>query len=81
MKNHEVLERCGRYALIERWQNNDVPYVVACGYCDKTGAWGAGHYYTDLQDATSDFNDRISDFCSSCENGDMENHPMWCVKQ
>ena len=76
---HKVLRRAGRYALIEQ-SSSDSPYVVCCGYCDKTGEWGAGFYYSTLQRALDDYNERVSWLCIDCENRNTKEHPTWCMK-
>lgn len=76
---HKLLARAGRYAVIRR-QNDITPYVVCCGYCDKTHTWGSGFYFTTLREAMADYNERTSYACHDCENCHIENHPTWCIK-
>ena len=77
--DHKVLARAGRYAVIERPNSGEPQYIVCGGYCDKTGTWGAGFYFTTLQDAMTDYNERTSWFCRDCVNCHAPNHPTWCM--
>ena len=79
MKNHILLKRLGRYAIIQR-KTETPEYVVCCGYDDKTGEWGAGFYFDTLSDAMSDYNERTSWHCRDCVNCNKENHPTWCLR-
>ena len=60
----KVIRRCGRYALIKR-EHPATPYIVACGYDDKTGEWNQGYYYALLTSASKDFWELSRD-CAKC---------------
>jgi len=79
VKKHKLLRRAGRYALIEM-QTGLPEYVVCCSYCDKTGTWGAGFYFAELNEAIADYNERVSWCCCDCENRNVKEHPTWCMK-
>ena len=76
---HKVLARISRYAVVRQLCDDPTPFVLCCGYCDRTKTWGQGIYYEDLRDAMIDYYDRIRN-CRDCEHCFMENHPTWCIK-
>ena len=49
-KRVNIITRCGRYALLSR-KNSITPFIVACGYDDKTGEWNQGYYFCRLSNA------------------------------
>ena len=64
---HNVIARCGRYALISR-KNDLTPYIVACGYDDKTGEWNQGYYYNKLSNAAKEYEELSGYACAECPN-------------
>jgi len=64
---HNIIARCGRYALISR-ENPITPYIVACGYDDKTGEWNQGYYFTLLSNAANEYAELSGFCCAHCPN-------------
>ena len=66
-KKHTVIKRCGRYALISR-EDILTPYIVACGYAEKTCEWNQGYYYDLLSEAAKKFEEWSGYACAKCPN-------------
>jgi len=64
--NHKTLARCGRYTVIRYSQTEVQPFVVACGYNQASGEWGAGFYFSTLRDAMREYNSLIKYACIDC---------------
>ena len=67
-KKHKILLRCGRYALLLNHKDKLTPYVVACGYDDKTGEWNQGYYFALLSNAAKEFGELSGYACAFCPN-------------
>ena len=67
MLKRTIIKRCGRYALISR-ENELTPYIVACGYDDKTGEWNQGYYFNLLSNAEKEFEELSGYACGQCPN-------------
>ena len=62
-----IIKRCGRYALISR-DSTVTPYIVACGYDEKTGEWNQGYYFANLSNAAKEFEELSGYACAKCPN-------------
>ena len=66
-KKHNIITRCGRYALLSR-ENELTPYIVACGYNDDDGEWNQGYYFYRLSDAAKEYEELSGNYCVKCPN-------------
>ena len=66
-KKHNIIARCGRYALLKR-KDRLTPYIVACGYDGKTGEWNQGYYFAQLSNAAKEHEELSGYFCAECPN-------------
>jgi len=67
-KKHNIIARCGRYALLLNRKDILTPYVVACGYDNKTGEWNQGYYFAKLSNAAKEYEELSGYACTECPN-------------